>query len=405
MLSQKQILTLFMIRNQQGNTLSNLAVPKETLMFEIGGYSADKLLESVIDSNYDEMTKILRAHRMLMFTTGTAIDIDGQLIKTTPFEYALKMLDTYAWKLCYAIALEDQVNKKIYLSYFQKYTNQFTDCVNLTVLYNAYNVYLEAFRLHKTGFITLEKLKEIWLNVGIAQRYHVPRHMLREMSALNPNLDMIKKDLLLLTADRKKDLSLDYLKQISKQFNDCPILVNKQHTFAFYRVNVLNELHCFETKKLPFMHIAFPEEPNIPMLKKPTVENCQEYFDYYGPWQNLYTVDLDNYIPLKYPSVGMISKIDGSDEFEMIELEFKISDLGEKYTLARGAARDWIGVAFPLGVHNMLNHRATHDLKTFGNLVKLRLEERQTFFEEILEAKQGNDISDKSTYLKKMTIK
>src|SRR5687768_14330481 len=111
MLSKKQILTLFMIRNRQGNTLSDLAVPKEVLMFEVGCYSVNKLLEYFIHANYYEITKMLRDYPTLMFNTGTAKDTDGQIIKTTPFKYALKNLDTYAWKLCYAIALEDKANK------------------------------------------------------------------------------------------------------------------------------------------------------------------------------------------------------------------------------------------------------------------------------------------------------
>lgn len=402
MLSQKQILTLFMIRNSQKNTLSDLAIPKELLIFEIGRYSVNMLLEYIIHNNYYEMAKMLRENPVLMFYTGTAKDLDGQMITTTPFGYALKFLDTYAWKLCYAIALEDPKNKNIYLRYFQDYARNFKDCIDLITLKVSYDHFLKNFDLYNAGQCTLEKLKKAWLEVGKAQRYHTPRHMLREMSALNPNLDMIKRDLVLLTADPHKDLTLECLKKISKNFNNCPILINKKRVFEFYRWTVLQELHCFETRKLPFKHIAFPEEPNIPILKKMKKEDSREFFDYYGPWQNLYTVDLNDYIPLKYSTVDIIYDTGQVEE----NAELKFSDLGDKYTLTRGAAMHWIGSDIALGLNKMLNHRAAHDLRNFGNLASLRLEERRTFFEEVLEINlPKNETSVKLIDLKKMKIK
>lgn len=393
MLSKKQILTLFMIRNRQSNTLSDLAIPKELLAFEVGQYSINKLLEYFIHANYYEMAKILRDYPVLMFNTGTAIDNDGQTITTTPFEYALNILDTYAWKLCYAIALEDKQNKEHYLQNFQKYANSFKACIDLSGLQVAYGGYLDAFDLYQSGHYTFDKLKKAWLNVGMAQRKHVPRHMLREMSALNFNLEMIMKDVVLLTADPKKKLDLDYLKQISKEFNDSPILVNKKNVFAFYRLNALKELHCNKTNKLPFKHIAFPDKPNSPIIKKIDKDNCEEFFDYYGPWQNLYCVELTDYVPFEYPTIDIISETDEENKFDINKVEFNLSDLGEKYTLARGAARHWLGTAFPLGMSKMLNYRAINDLRTFGNLLELRLKERQLFFEEILKD-QDNSVSN-----------
>lgn len=405
MLSRKQILTLFMIRNQKKNTLSELAVPKELLMLEVGRYSVNRLLEYVIDINYYEMARMLRDDPMLMFYTGTAKDTDGQTITTTPFEYVLKNLDTYAWKLCYAIALEDKQNKELYLKYFQKYANSFNACIDLSELQIAYGGYLDACDLHKSGHQTLEKLKETWLNVGMAQRKHIPRHLLREMAALNFNLEMTIKDLVLLTVEPNKELTLDYLKQLSKEFNNCPILVNKQHIFAFYRVNALRELHCVETTELPFKHIAFPEKPNSPIIKKIDKDNCQEHFDYYGPWQNIYCVELTDYIPFEFPTIPIVSESCEPKKFEMGDSEFNLCDLGEEYTLARGAGRHWLGTAFPFGAGKLLNYRATHDLRTFGNLVELRLEERQMFFNEILEVCQEKETSDRLVKFNKMTIK
>ena len=405
MLSKKQILTLFMIRNSQGNTLSDLAIPKELLVFEIGRYSVNKLLEYVINTNYYEMSNILRDYPVLMFNTGTAKDTNGQMITTTPFEYVLKNLDTYAWKLCYAIALEDQQNREMYLKHFRKYAEKFDDCVDLTKLQIAYGQYLETFDLYQSGYCTLEKLKKDWLNVGMAQRMHTPRHMLREMAALNFKLEMTKKDIVLLTAEPNTEPHVDYLKQVSQDFNGCPILVYKQNTFTFYRWHALRELHYVEVTKLPFKNIAFPDKPNMPILKKVSKENCQEFFDYFGPWQNLYCVDLTDYIPFECPTIDIISETGEENKFEMNETEFNLSDLGEKYTLARGAARHWLGTAFPLGASKMLNYRATHDLRTFGNLVKLRLEERQTFFKEVLDECQENNVAEKLGNLKKMSIK
>jgi hypothetical protein len=134
--------------------------------------------------------------------------------------------------------------------------------------------------------------------------------------------------------------------------------------------------------------LDFPEQTNMPLLYKVDKKNHTGNSDYYfGPWQHLYRVDIDDYIALKDKIVYIFNELI-DERFEVLDF----SKLGKNYTLARGATNSCIALTAPVGFNGMLNHRARDDCEKFERLVKLRLAERQTFFDEILMEKTLEDL-------------
>lgn len=306
MLSGNEIKTLLLIRNRPGNVFSSL--PKEIIIQKIGGINPEKALECIIDTDYENLFTILSINPTIMFLKTNAKDINGEIIETSPLKYALHILDPFVWHICYFFCQKTREKNPLNMKYFQQQVQEVKEHVDLQILFDAYNKYIELFDQHKENKICIETLRNAWLKVGKAQCNVLPRHMLREMCFLPPTLQPASHDIVLLSIAKNDMIDSSMLNKISKQHQSRYILIKQDcgfnHDFIFCKFNFFKNKWNFEKiPRIPFKTINFPEQLNCPRLKR-RESDLRNNFNFdsqdYWPWTKVDRIEDGDYLNDEY---------------------------------------------------------------------------------------------------------
>lgn len=365
MLSGNEIKILLMLNNRNDNPFFRL--PKELIINNIVGANAENALKCMIQADYRRLFFILSARPHAMFEKAIAQDIDGQIIEKSPLAYALYYLDSFAWNICFNACK----NNLHYFDQFKLHVSEARDCVDLKFLCEAYMSYFDSFDQHKNNLITKDALLGAWLKVGKAQLNHLPRHMLVKMCMLAVTLQPATHDLILIMLPSETSIDNKLLNGISKR-SHYSILIKMDDSFIFCKFNfVKKNWSQVKLKRLPFVHLSFPQEYYEPKYKKYGIDyekNFQFDSSDYWDWRSiLHPIDHEFYIQ---DPVFL-----HSNNFErLLPLTER---LGVEFALARGAACICFSVSNPTGDKNFLKMKSADDLKVFQGLVELGILERK----------------------------